>query len=51
MRTLTLLGGVAALFAQANGEAVSVVESTWDKEVKERVAKGQFVFVKFQAPW
>jgi len=42
---------IASLAAHAVGEGVDLTEKTWDKEVTQRVANGQMVFVKFQSPW
>eukprot|EP00927_Polykrikos_kofoidii_P035563 TRINITY_DN3011_c0_g1_i1.p1 TRINITY_DN3011_c0_g1~~TRINITY_DN3011_c0_g1_i1.p1 ORF type:complete len:256 (+),score=52.24 TRINITY_DN3011_c0_g1_i1:88-768(+) len=39
------------LATHAHGEAVLVTDKTWKKEVTDRVANGQFVFVKMFAPW
>jgi len=50
MRSLALFGGLS-LLARAAAEAEEVVEKTWQKSVQDRVDKGQFVFVKFLAPW
>jgi len=41
----------AAMACHANGESLAVTEANWDKEVTQRVEKGQFVLAKFQAPW
>jgi|EP00927_Polykrikos_kofoidii_P035564 protein disulfide-isomerase-like protein len=51
LQCLFLSSIIALLAALAHGEAVLVTEKTWTKEVTERVANGQFVFVKFFAPW
>jgi len=51
MRSFSLLGGLALLLDRAAAEADALTESSWAKEVTERVDKGQFVFVKFLAPW
>jgi len=49
MRAVALAAGVALLLHRAAGEEVT--KATWQKEVTDRVDKGQFVFVKFLAPW
>ena len=38
----------AALFAVANGEAVSLTKANFDTEVFD---SGKNAFIKFQAPW
>jgi len=50
MFRLALLSA-AALLGGADAEALSVDKDTWDKEVIQRVEKGQLVFAKFLAPW
>jgi len=40
-----------ALLGRASGEALTVTEDTWEKEVAKKVDDGRFVFVKFLAPW
>jgi len=40
----------AALWGGADAESLEANEGNWDKEVIQRVEKGQFVFAKFQAP-
>jgi hypothetical protein len=51
MRSLALLAGLSLLTGRAAAEAEAVTESSWNKQVTERVENGQFVFVKFLAPW
>jgi len=41
----------ASLATHALSEGLDLTDKTWDKEVTQRVAKGQMVFVKFLAPW
>jgi len=41
----------AALVGTANGEAITLSQDSWEKEVTQRVNGGGFAFVKFLAPW
>eukprot|EP00927_Polykrikos_kofoidii_P067845 TRINITY_DN6327_c0_g2_i1.p1 TRINITY_DN6327_c0_g2~~TRINITY_DN6327_c0_g2_i1.p1 ORF type:complete len:136 (-),score=19.72 TRINITY_DN6327_c0_g2_i1:491-898(-) len=51
MTRVAFWGRLAVLATTAYGGAVLVTNTTWDKEVIERVQNGQFVFVKFFVPW
>jgi len=42
---------LASLATQARSESLSLTEANWNAEITERVIAGQFVLVKFQAPW
>jgi len=42
---------LSLLTTRAAAEAEEVVDKTWAKSVQAKVDNGQFVFVKFLAPW
>jgi len=51
MRALAFLGGFALIVGRVSADAEEVTKKNWEKEVANRVDQGQFVFVKFLAPW